>query len=63
MTQVAALLRPRTREAEITKTQKSKTAHVSLVDWYKIGRDNPASVTFYNQGITKDTIKVKVSLA
>ena len=45
MTQVAALLRPRTREAEITKTQKSKTAHVSLVDWYKIGRDNPASVT------------------
>jgi hypothetical protein len=63
MTQVAALLRPRPREAEITKTQKSKTGFVSLVDWYKIGRDNPASVTIYNQGITRDTIKVKVSLA
>jgi hypothetical protein len=63
MTQVAALLRPRPRDAEITTSQKSKIGFMPLVDWYKIGKENSVSVTIYNQGITRDTIKVKVSLA
>jgi hypothetical protein len=63
MTQVAALLRARPRDAEITTSQKSKVGFIPLVDWYKIGKDDSVSVTIYNQGITRDTVKVKVSLA
>jgi hypothetical protein len=62
MTQVAALLRPKPRESEITFTPKSKIGFMKLVDWHKVG-DESVVVTIYNQGITRDTIKVKVSLA
>lgn len=63
MTQIAALLRPRPRDAEVTKSTKSRVFYMTLVDWYKVGRDEPANVNLYKHGVTRDTIKVKVSAA
>ena len=62
MTQVAALLRPKVT-SEITQEKKAKQVYLTLMDWYKIGREDGVSVRVYNQGITRDTIKVKVSVA
>lgn len=61
MTQVAALLRPRVT-TEVTQHKKTKKVFVNLVDWDKIGRDDGVAIKFYNQGVTRNTVQVKVSL-
>ena len=59
--QIAALLKPRPREAEITTTStKSKFGFVQAADFQNIGVKD---VTLRANGITRDVIKVKVSLA
>lgn len=62
MTQVAALLRPRIRESEITQYKKTKTCYVSLSDWHKVGRENRTSITVSSNNPDESLIKVKVSL-
>jgi hypothetical protein len=61
MPQVAALLRSRVT-TEVTQYNKTKNVFVTLVDWDKIGRDDGVAVKFYNQGVTRDKVQVKVSL-
>jgi hypothetical protein len=59
--QIAALLKPRPREAEVTTTStKTKFGFMQLVDFQQIGI---REVTVRPNGITRDVIKVKVSLA
>lgn len=60
--QIAALLKPRPREAEVTTTTSTKTkfGFVQVVDFQNIGVKD---VTLRANGITRDVIKVKVSLA
>jgi len=59
--QIAALLRPKPRESEITTTStKTKFGFVQVVDFQNIGVKD---VTLRAQGITRDVLKVKVSLA
>ena len=59
--QIAALLKPRPREAEVTTTStKTKFGFVQVVDFQNIGVKD---VTLRANGITRDVIKVKVSLA
>jgi hypothetical protein len=62
MAQVAALLRPKVRESEITQTSKPKVAFVKLIDWSRIGLDDEHNVKFFKNSVTRDTVKVKVSL-
>lgn len=62
MTQVAALLRPKVT-IEVTQEKKSKQVYLSLMDWYRIGKEDGVSVKFFNDGVTRDRVKVKVSLA
>jgi hypothetical protein len=57
--QIPALLKPKVREAELTITNsKTKHAYIALVDWERIGIKD---ITLRCSGVTRDTIKVKVS--
>lgn len=60
MTQVAALLRP--RDSEIIQRTKSKTAYVKLVDYDRIGRDNNINIKVFTSSVTRDLVRVKVSV-
>jgi hypothetical protein len=62
MTQVAALLRPKVT-SEIIQEKKAKQVYLTLMDWYRIGREDSVPVTFFTSGVTRDRVKVKVSLA
>jgi hypothetical protein len=59
--QIAALLKPKPRDSEITTTSaKTKFGFVQVVDFQNIGVKD---VTLRANGITRDVLKVKVSLA
>jgi hypothetical protein len=59
--QIPALFKPRAREAEVTITTRGhKLAFVRLVDFDKIGVQE---VKLLNSGVTRDTVRVKVSMA
>ena len=59
--QIAALLKPKPRDSEITTTStKTKFGFVQVVDFQNIGLKD---VTIRANGITRDVLKVKVSLA
>lgn len=62
MTQVAALLRPKVT-TEVTQERKAKQVYMTLVDWYKLGREDGVSVKVFTNSVTRDTVKVKVSLS
>lgn len=63
MAQVAALLRPKiVRDAEVITSKKAKTCFIPLIDWYKIGVEENTTIRVSKSGVTRDTIKVKVSL-
>lgn len=58
--QVAALLRPKPRDSEITTTNmNAKYGFVRVVDFQNIG---VTEVVIQPTGITRDTMRVKVSL-
>jgi len=59
--QIAALLKPKPRESEITTSNpKTKFGFVQVVDFQNIGVKD---ITLRANGITRDVLKVKVSLA
>lgn len=58
--QIAALLRPKPRDSEITTTSnKTKIGYIRLVDFQNIGK---VDVVVRPNGITRDSVKVKVSV-